>query len=87
MYAECVASAGSMLQYCVGFIDGTVIGIARPQASEMQRVVYSGHKRKNALKFQALITPDGLIYHASGPLEGRRHDWTMYVPSGIDEQL
>ena len=87
MYAECVASAGSMLQYCVGFIYGTVIGIARTQASEMQRVVYSGHKRKHAMNFQALITPDGLISHASGSLESRRHDWTMYGFSGIDEQL
>ena len=68
-------------------MDGAVIGIARPQASEMQCIVFSGHKCKHALNFQTLITPDGLIYHASGPLEGRRHDWTIYVLSRIDEKL
>jgi hypothetical protein len=53
----------------------------------MQRVAYNGHKRKHALKFQAVVAPDGLILHAYGPMEGRRHDWTLYIRSGIDAQL
>jgi len=46
-----------------------------------------GKKRKHALKFQAIVCPDGLILHAFGPLEGRRQDWTLYTQSGIETQL
>jgi hypothetical protein len=85
----CCAREGwnSRASSCVGFIDGTVIGISRPGNSFQQRAAYNGHKRKHALKFQALMSPDGLILHAAGPLEGRRHDWTLYMRSGLDEEL
>ena len=52
-----------------------------------QRTAYNGHKRKNALKFQSLTTPDGLILDAFGPLEGRRHDWTLYIRSDAEDLL
>ena len=42
----------------------------------MQRVAYNGHKRKHAMKFQGVTSPCGLALHLSGPLEGRRHEWT-----------
>ena len=48
---------------------------------------YNGHKRKHSLKFQVVNSLDGLIFHAYGPTEGRRHDWTLYVRSGVDVQL
>eukprot|EP00171_Calliarthron_tuberculosum_P002573 IDg2573t1 len=86
-YAESVYQKTNALQNCVGFIDGTVIGIARPKGFEVQRVAYNGHKRKHALKYQAISTPDGLILHVHGPTEGRRHDWTLYTRSGLDESL
>ena len=75
------------LPNCVGFIDGTVIGIARPKGQRRRRVVYNGHKRKHALKYQAVNTPDGLMLHAAGPMEGRRHDWALDVDSGIETVL
>eukprot|EP00171_Calliarthron_tuberculosum_P005259 IDg5259t1 len=70
---------------CVGFIDGTVIGIARPSGAMEQRVAYNGHKRKHALKYQATTAPDGLIIHGYGPVEGRRHDWTLCTRSGLEQ--
>lgn len=75
------------LHHCVGFMDGTVLGIARPGSSAEQNAAYNGHKRKHALKFQTITSPDGLILHAHGPMEGRRHDWALYVSSGIEQQL
>jgi nuclease HARBI1 len=88
-YADAVRKKGgaNALSNCVGFIDGTVIGISRPGDNFEQRAAYNGHKRKHALKFQALVAPDGLILHAAGPLEGRRHDWTLYLRSGLDAEL
>ncbi len=87
LYAASVHAKTSALEFCVGFIDGTVIGIARPCDSDQQNVAYKGYKRKHALKFQAVSTPDGLFLHTFGPIEGRRHDWTLYMQSGIEEQL
>ncbi len=87
LYAASVHAKTSALESCVGFIDGTVIGIARPCDSDQQNVAYNGHKRKHAMNFQVVSTPDGLFLHTFGPIEGRHHDWTLYMQSGIEEQL
>lgn len=63
------------------------MGIARPKGNLPHRVVYNGHKRKHALKFQAVNTPDGMIQHVAGPMEGRRHDWNLYIESGLEANL
>ena len=41
--------------------------------------MYSGHKKVNAIKFQSVVTPIGLITNWYGPVEGRRHDSGMLV--------
>ena len=87
LYAEKIKDKCHALDNFMGFIDGTVIAIARPSRNEVQNVAYNGHKRKHALKFQAVTTPDGLLLHAAGPIEGRRHDWTLYCRSGLDDTL
>ena len=63
MYAK-----GAALENCFGFIDGTVRPIARPD--ENQRVVYNGHKRVHALKFQSVALPNGIITNTYGPVGG-----------------
>lgn len=47
----------------------------------------TGHKKNNPLKFYAINSPDGISVHIYGHMIGRRHEWTIYVRSGIDEQL
>ena len=59
-------SKGAALHNCFGFIDGTVRPISRPMSN--QRVVYNGHKRVHALKFQAVTLPNGLIANIYGPV-------------------
>jgi len=86
-YESCVYGKMKALTNCIGFIDGTVIKIARPKGNRRQRVCYNGHERSHALKFQAVTTPDGLFVHSAGPIEGQRHDWTLYIRSGLDEIL
>ena len=80
-YAQAIRRMGSPLPNCFGFVDGTVRPIARPD--ENQRVVYNGHKRVHALKFQSLVTPNGLIANLSSPFEGRCHDAGMLHESGL----
>lgn len=80
-YCNVVAAAGAPLQNCWGFIDGTVRAICRP--SEMQREFFNGHKRVHGLKFQTVVTPDGLIANLFGPMSGRRHDAALLNESGL----
>lgn len=86
-FASAIHAKSNALDNCVGFIDGTVIKVARPGTNGLQNVVYNGHKRTHALKFQGLTTPDGMFLHVYGPVEGRRHDWTLYTRSNLDAQL
>ena len=65
-YADTVSLKGAALNNCFGFIDGTVRPICRP--GEHQRVVYNGHKRVHALKFQSIALPNGLIANMYGPV-------------------
>jgi len=58
-HADSVSAQGAPLKNCFGFIDGTVRPICRPV--DLQEVVYNGHKRVHALKFQSLPLPFGLI--------------------------
>ena len=84
-YACAIARQGSPLTNCFGFIDGTVRPICRP--GEKQRVVYNGHKRVHALKFQSVVVPNGLIANLYGPVEGARHDAGMLKDSGLLQTL
>ena len=48
-----------------------------------QMIVYNGHKRQHALKYQSITTPNGMIANLYGPVEGKRHDATMFRISGL----
>ncbi|XP_065067584.1 uncharacterized protein LOC135693124 [Rhopilema esculentum] len=84
-YADAVHEKGAPLRNCWGFIDGTVRPISRPGIN--QRVLYNGHKRIHAIKFQSVATPDGLVAFLHGPFEGRRHDSGMLRESGLLQLL
>ena len=66
VYANAVHKKGAALQNCFGFIDGTVLPIAKPGVN--QRIVYNGHKRVHSLKFQSVVIPNGMIAHLYGPV-------------------
>jgi len=66
-YVDAVSDKGAALNNCFGFVDGTVRPICRP--GEHQRMVYTGHKRVHALKFQAVALPNGLIRRLFGPVD------------------
>lgn len=80
-YADAIHQQGTPLNNCFGFVDGTVRGIARPKYN--QRVMYNGYKRVHSIKFQSVVTPNGLIANLAGLFEGKRHDSTMLHESGL----
>lgn len=70
IYADAIHTKGAALNNCFGFVDGTVRAISRP--IENQEIVYNGHKRIHALKFQSVTLPNGLIANMYGPV-GKSH--------------
>jgi len=77
LYSSRIAEARAFLDRCVGFVDGTALFVSR-SGGGLQRVCYSGHKRRHAVKFLNVLNPDGLFFYLFGPWEGRRHDMTLY---------
>ena len=84
-YANLVHNKGAALRNCWGFVDGTVRPVCRP--GENQRVLYNGHKRIHAIKFQSVVAPNGLIANLYGPGEGKKHDSGMLADSNLLTQL
>ena len=85
MFAYAVHTKGGALTNCWGFIDGTVRPVCRPGIN--QRVLYNGHKRVHSIKFQSVVTPNGLIANLFGPVEGKRHDSGMLAMSRLLPEL
>ena len=77
-YANAIHRAGAALDNCFGFIDGTVRAISRP--GKDQRLVYNGHKRVHALKFQSVSLPNGIIANLFGPV-GKSEFLLTYLSS------
>jgi hypothetical protein len=79
----------------IGFVDGKLHRIARPLQRpehtaigvDTQRTVYSGYKKVHAVKFQAVVVPNGIIVQLSGGYRGRVADSTAMRRSGLNEML
>lgn len=83
IYVRSVEKAVAPLDTCVGLIDRISIFVARPKGM-VEWSKYNGHKRRNGIKMQAVSTPDGLIFHLYIPVEGRRHNLTVFRNSGLE---
>ena len=84
-YCNVIHNAGAALANCWGFVDGTVRPVCRP--GQHQRILYNGHKKVHSIKFQSVVTPNGLIANLFGPVEGRRHDSGMLAQSNLLQGL
>ncbi len=59
--------------------------IARPSGNMDQNSVYKEHKRMHCLSYQTITTPDGIVFHMYGPVEGRLPDAFLYRESCLDK--
>ena len=75
-YAQAVHQRGAPLQNCFGFIDRTIRKIAQPKY--LQRVIYNGHKRVHAIKFQSIVLPNGKRVSESYQIWGRLPSKMVY---------
>jgi hypothetical protein len=74
-YAEIINEKCGLVNTVWGFIDGTLRKTCRP--TYFQKLMYSGHKRAHGMKFQSVVTPDGLFACMFGAVNGNRHDSHM----------
>ena len=84
-FADSVHRKGAALDNIWRFIDGTVRPCCRPKVN--QRILYNGHKRLHALKYQSVTTPSGMIANLFGPVKGKRHDCVILAVSGLLQTL
>ena len=84
-FSEAIIQKGSPYTEVVGFIDGTLNAVCRP--GENQGSVYNGHVRGHGLKYQAVVTPDGITVSLCGPFAGAIHDMNMLDSSDIISEL
>ena len=49
--------------------------------------MYSGHKCCHGIKFQSVVTPDGLFASMYGPVDGNRHNSFLLSNSGLLNKL
>ena len=64
------AKSGIGGRFIFGFVDGTVRPMPKP--SHLQGAVYTGKDRVHALKYQSVVTPDGMLHQLAGPWPGAR---------------
>jgi hypothetical protein len=76
------------------FIDGKLCQTCRPSDIEyggiqvdLQREVFSGHKRAHGIKIQSVMAPNGMILDYFGPVAGRRHDSYMLRKSTLNARM
>ena len=83
-YARCLDEYGGA-GLIWGFIDGTSVAICRPTID--QRQFWSGYKKKHVIKYQNIVTPDGLIISCSGPHIGEANDARLVTISNTEDKL
>jgi hypothetical protein len=81
-YAQLIEEkTNGLVSFVWGFIDRTLRKTCCPKY--FQKECYSGHKRAHGLKFQSVITPNGLLCQMFGPVNGKRHDSYMLHESWL----
>lgn len=87
-FAAAIDKKGALLPNVVGFIDGTLQQFFRPSTDdEMQKSLYNGWKHSHAIKYQAIVTPDGITSSIVGPVIGARHDKVMFIMFETERRL
>ena len=69
LFIDAIHASESLLENCLGFIDETNRSICR--STKDQCILYSGHKKVQAIKFQSVVALNGLIANLYGPVNGQ----------------
>ena len=81
VYARALHNFGAPTQSIFGFIDCTIHQTCRPV--RQQELAYTGYKKFYGMKFQGVVTPDGLFTHLDGPYRAPQNDSGVLNESGL----
>ena len=84
-YADRIDQKCELVETVWGFIDGTLCKTCCP--SLFQKLMYHGHNQCHEIKFQSVVTPDGLFVSMYGLVSGNRHDSFLLSKSGLLNKL
>jgi hypothetical protein len=84
-FAATFVAKGFPIPSIAAIINSTLKKVARPSLN--QRILFNSWKRIHCLKYHLVATPDGIIIHVFGPMEGRCHDATLLKESGLTDTL
>jgi hypothetical protein len=84
-YAAALHRFGAPTHTVCGFIDCTIQRTCRPV--EHEGLVYTGYKKFHGMKFQAVVTPNGLIAHLAGPYRAPQNDSGVLRESGLLDSM
>ena len=84
-FSDFIYRTGAALDNVWGFLDDTVPPICRLKVQ--QRILYHRHKHFDALKFQSVTRPSGIIANLYGPVEGRRHGCALLAMPNLLQDL
>ena len=60
------------------FVDATEQEIPRPKNRRRRKNYYSGKKKKHTVKTQIITNKGGLIFHKTGHVNGKKHDYELF---------
>ena len=84
-FSAAVTRKSGVCTHVFGFIDATVRPTTKPK--HLQAAVYNGKDRVHALKYHALVIPNGIIHQLAGPWPGSRHDMHLLSQANLKQHL
>ncbi|KAF8592318.1 hypothetical protein K439DRAFT_1643775 [Ramaria rubella] len=84
-YATALAEFGAPMTTVFGFINCTIHPTCRPGG--FQELVYTGYKKCHGMKFQGVVTPNGLMAHLCGPFHAPQNNVGVLGESRLLEML
>ena len=85
VYANTLTNFGSPGKSIIGFLDCTIRQTCCPSINKS--MAYTGYKKYNRMKFQAIVLPNGLIGHLSGPYCAPQNDAGILAASHLVDTL
>ncbi|KAF8582037.1 hypothetical protein K439DRAFT_1618613 [Ramaria rubella] len=84
-YADSFHAFGAPSHSLFGFIGCTIWQTCRP--GMFQELAYTGYKKHHEMKFQGIVTPNGLMVHLAGPFCAPQNDCGVLHESKLVDKL
>ncbi|OAD69409.1 hypothetical protein PHYBLDRAFT_149801 [Phycomyces blakesleeanus NRRL 1555(-)] len=88
IFSEAILAKGASFPNIVGFIDGLVKENSYAKGEvDFTRDYYNGWKHFHSVKFQSIVTPDGITNTLIGPFVGRKKGLSHYTTDNAEKRI